>query len=64
LIGAVGAPLLRLLAEKSGLREGLSAALGRLRPEFVPDHDRGQVLVDLAVALGWARCRWPGRCRR
>jgi hypothetical protein len=30
----------------------LSAALGRLRPDFVPDHDRGQVLVDLAVALG------------
>jgi hypothetical protein len=52
LIGAVGAPLLRLLAERSGLRAGLSAALGRLRPEFVPDHDRGQVLVDLAVALG------------
>jgi hypothetical protein len=52
LIGAVGAPLLRLLAEKSGLRAGLSAALSRLRPDFVPEHDRGQVLVDLAVALG------------
>jgi Transposase DDE domain group 1 len=52
LIGAVGAPLLRLLAERSGLRAGLSAALGRLRPDFVPGHDRGQVLVDVAVALG------------
>jgi hypothetical protein len=52
LIGAVGAPLLRLLAEKSGLRAGLSAALGSLRPDFVPEHDRGQVLIDVAVALG------------
>jgi Transposase DDE domain group 1 len=52
LIGAVGAPLLRLLAERSGLRSGLSTALGRLRPDFVPEHDRGQVLVDVAVALG------------
>lgn len=52
LIGAVGAPLLRLLAERSGLRPCLSTALGRLRPDFVPEHDRGQVLVDVAVALG------------
>lgn len=52
LIGAVGAPLLRLLAEQSGLRSGLSTVLGRLRPDFVPEHDRGQVLVDVAVALG------------
>jgi hypothetical protein len=44
--------LLRLLAERSGLRAGLSAALARLRPDFVPGHDRGQVLVDVAVALG------------
>jgi hypothetical protein len=52
LIGAVGAPLLRLLAERSGLRSGLSTVLGRLRPDFVPEHDRGQVLIDVAVALG------------
>jgi hypothetical protein len=52
LIGAVGAPLLRLLAERCGLRAGLSGALGRLRPDFAPGHDRGQVLVDVAVALG------------
>jgi hypothetical protein len=41
-----------LLAEKSGLRAGLPGALGRLRPDFAPGYDRGQVLVDLAVALG------------
>lgn len=52
LIGAVGAPLLRLLAERSGLRSGLSTVLGRLRPDFVPEYDRGQVLIDVAVALG------------
>lgn len=52
LIGAVGAPLLRLLAERSGLRAGLSAALAGRRPDFVPEHDRGQVLIDTAVALG------------
>jgi hypothetical protein len=50
LIGAVGAPLLRLLAEESGLRAALSTAL--TRPGFVPGHDRGQVLIDMAVALG------------
>jgi len=50
LIAAAGAPLLRLLAESSGLRAGLSKALAR--PGFVPGHDRGQVLTDVAVALG------------
>jgi hypothetical protein len=50
LIAAVGAPLLRLLAEESGLRAGLSKAL--TRSGFVPGHDRGQVLIDVAVALG------------
>jgi hypothetical protein len=50
LIAAAGAPLLRLLAESSGLRAGLSKAL--VRPGFVPGHDRGQVLTDVAVALG------------
>ena len=50
LIAAAGAPLLRLLAEESGLRAGLSKALAR--SGFVPGHDRGQVLVDVAVALG------------
>jgi len=39
-----------LLAEQSGLRAALSATLAR--SGFVPGHDRGQVLVDVAVALG------------
>ena len=44
----VGVPLLRLLAEESGLRAGLSKAL---RKDFHPAHDRGQVVTDVAVAL-------------
>ncbi|MDX3580058.1 hypothetical protein [Streptomyces sp. FL07-04A] len=40
---------LRLLAERTGLRGELPAALAR--PGFVPLHDRGQVMVDLAVAI-------------
>jgi hypothetical protein len=50
LIAAAGAPLLRLLAESCGLRASLSKALARAG--FSPGHDRGQVLVDVAVALG------------
>jgi DDE family transposase len=50
LIASAGAPLLRLLAEESGLRVGLSKTLSR--SGFVPGHDRGQVLIDVAVALG------------
>jgi hypothetical protein len=50
LIPAVGAPLLRLLGEESGLRAGISTALAR--SGFVPGHDRGRVLLDVAVALG------------
>lgn len=49
LVGAVGVPLLRLLAEESGLRGHLSKALAR--PGFVPGHDRGQVLADVAIGL-------------
>jgi hypothetical protein len=49
LIAAAGAPLLRLLAEESELRAGLSKSL--TRPGFFPGHDRGQVLIDVAVAL-------------
>lgn len=51
LINAVGAPLLRLLTERTGLRAELSQALGALRPDFLPGHDRGQVLTDTAVAM-------------
>lgn len=49
LVPAVGVPLLRLLAEESGLRAGLSKALDR--KDFHPVHDRGQVVCDVAVAL-------------
>ena len=49
LIPAVGVPLLRLLAQESGLRAGMSKALQR--KDFHPVHDRGQVVTDVAVAL-------------
>jgi hypothetical protein len=38
---------LRLLAERTGLRAGLSAAM--TRPGFHPVYDRGQLLIDLAL---------------
>jgi hypothetical protein len=47
LVGFAGALPLRLLAERSGLRAGLSAAMAR--PGFDPVYDRGQVLIDLAL---------------
>ncbi|WP_204019185.1 IS1380 family transposase [Sphaerimonospora thailandensis] len=49
LIPAAGVPLLRLLAETSGLRGHASAAL--TVPGFHPGHDRGQVLIDVAIGL-------------
>lgn len=49
LVGAAGVPLLRLLAEACGLRGRLSVALARAG--FMPGHDRGQVLIDVAVGL-------------
>ena len=49
LVAHVGAVPLRLLAERSGLRAGLSAAMRRRG--FVPVYDRGQVLLDLALVL-------------
>jgi Transposase DDE domain group 1 len=49
LIPAVGVPLVRLLAQESGLRAGLSKALQR--KDFHPVYDRGQVVTDVAVAL-------------
>lgn len=48
-IGHVGGVHLRLLAQRTGLTGELSAALAR--PGFVPLHERGQVMVDLAVAI-------------
>ncbi|WP_043465270.1 IS1380 family transposase [Kitasatospora sp. MBT66] len=48
-VGHVGGVHLRLLAERTGLTGALSAALARRG--FHPLHDRGQVMVDLAVAI-------------
>ena len=47
LVGSAGALPLRLLAERTGLRTGLSTAM--TRRGFTPVYDRGQLLVDLAV---------------
>ena len=44
-----GAVAVRLLADRVGLTEGLSAALARRC--FTPVHDRGQVWVDMATML-------------
>jgi hypothetical protein len=49
LVAHVGAVPLRLLAERTGLTAGVSAAVRRRG--FDPVYDRGQVLVDLAVVL-------------
>lgn len=49
LVPAVGVPLLRLPAERSGLRAHASKALA-VRG-FHPRHDRGQVLADVAIGL-------------
>ena len=48
LVGFAGALAVRLLAERSGLRAGLTAAMRR--GGFDPVYDRGQLLIDLAVA--------------
>lgn len=48
-VALAGSAALRLLADKVGLTDGLSAALARR--SFVPVHDRGQVLVDVATVL-------------
>jgi hypothetical protein len=47
LVGFAGALPLRLLAERTGLRAGLSRAMRRAL--FTPVYDRGQVLIDLAL---------------
>lgn len=49
LVAHAGAVPLRLLAERTGLRAGLSTAMRRRG--FRPVYDRGQVLVDLALML-------------
>jgi hypothetical protein len=49
LVGFAGALPLRLLAERLGLRAALTAAMRRAG--FAPVYDRGQLLIDLALAL-------------
>ena len=44
-----GAVAVRLLADRVGLTDALSGALAR--PGFTPTHDRGRVLVDVAVLI-------------
>jgi hypothetical protein len=44
-----GAAAVRLLADRVGLTAALSRTVRRRR--FVPTHDRGQVLVDVATVL-------------
>jgi hypothetical protein len=61
LVGFAGVLPLRLLAERTGLRAGLSAAMAR--PGFDPVYDRGQVLIDIALMLvlgGAAISDFPG----
>lgn len=48
-VSHVGAALLRLLADRAGLTAGLSAGLARAGRW--PVHDRGRVLVDVAVMI-------------
>jgi len=49
IVSHAGVVLLRALADRTGLTSGLSKALARRR--FIPLHDRGRVLADLAVAI-------------
>jgi uncharacterized protein (DUF2336 family) len=48
-INHAGAAALRLIADRTGLTSGLSRAL--TRRGFVPVHDRGRVLADVAVLI-------------
>jgi hypothetical protein len=48
-VAHAGSAGLRLLADRTGLTQAVSAAL--TRRSFSPGHDRGQVLVDVAVML-------------
>lgn len=48
-VSHVGAALLRILADRAGLTAALSAGLARAG--WWPVHDRGRVLVDLAVMI-------------
>lgn len=49
IVSHAGSAATRMLADRAGLTGALSAALARRG--FVPLHDRGRVLTDLAVAI-------------
>jgi hypothetical protein len=49
LVSMVGVVGLRMLADRTGLTQGLSAAL--TKPGFYPVHDRGRVLTDVACSI-------------
>lgn len=48
-VAMVGVVSLRMLADRSGLTAGLSRVLAK--PGFVPRHDRGRVLTDIACSI-------------
>lgn len=48
-VGLVGVAALRMLADRTGLTQAISAIL--TRPGFWPVHDRGRVLIDIACAI-------------
>lgn len=48
-VGMVGVVGLRMLADRSGLTRAISTVLAR--PGFVPVHDRGRVLTDIACSI-------------
>jgi hypothetical protein len=48
-VSHAGSAVLRLIADNTGLTAGLSRAL--TRRGFIPVHDRGRVLGDLAVCI-------------
>jgi hypothetical protein len=52
IVSDAGVVLLRALADRAGLTGGLPGALARRG--FIPVHDRGRVLADLAVAIAAA----------
>ena len=49
MVPLAGSVAVRLLADRVGLTESLSAALARRG--FAPGHDRGRVWVDVAMML-------------
>lgn len=48
-VGMVGVMALRMLADRTGLTQGISTVLSK--PGFFPVHDRGRVLTDVACSI-------------